>query len=96
VLLAKWLVGQPRLLLLHEPTQAVDVGARQDIVDAVRAAADGGCAVIVAGNDPHELAAMCDRVMVLRAGRIAAELTGEMDEDTIVHATFGRAVVAFE
>jgi ribose transport system ATP-binding protein len=92
VLLAKWLAGTPRLLLLHEPTQAVDVGARQDIADAIRRAADDGCAVIVAGNDPHELATLCDRVLVLRGGTVAVELSGDFDEDAIVHATFGRTV----
>jgi ribose transport system ATP-binding protein len=92
VLLAKWLAGDPQLLLLHEPTQAVDVSARQDIADAIRRAANAGCAVVVAGNDPHELATLCDRVLVLRNGAIAAELAGEFDEDAIVHATFGQPV----
>jgi ribose transport system ATP-binding protein len=89
VLLAKWLAGGPRLLLLHEPTQAVDVGARADIIDAIRQAAAAGCAVIVAGGDPQELCALCDRVLVLREGLVVAELTGAFDEDAIVHATFG-------
>lgn len=71
VLLAKWLAGAPKLLLLHEPTQAVDVSAREDIIDAVRDAAATGCAVIVAGGDPQELAALCDRVIVAREGRVA-------------------------
>jgi ribose transport system ATP-binding protein len=90
VLLGKWLGCSPRVLLLHEPTQAVDVAARADIIEAIRAAADGGCAVIVAGTDPQELVALCDRVLVLRDGRVRAELTGEFDEDAIVHATFER------
>jgi ribose transport system ATP-binding protein len=89
VLLAKWLASQPRLLLLHEPTQAVDVGAREDIIAVVRRAAAGGCAVIVAGSDPQELSALCDRVLVLRDGCVRTELTGDFDEDAIVRATFG-------
>ena len=91
VLLAKWLAGGPRLLLLHEPTQAVDVGARADIIGVVRHAAADGCAVIVAGTDPQELVMLCDRVLVLRDGRVRAELSGELDEDTIVQATFSGA-----
>jgi ribose transport system ATP-binding protein len=89
VLLAKWLAGSPRLLLLLEPTQAVDVGAREDIIDAVRDVAAEGCPVIVAGSDPGELAAICDRVIVLRSGAHAAELAGRIHPDAIVHATFG-------
>ncbi len=88
VLLGKWLAGGPRLLLLHEPTQAVDISAREDIIEAIRAAAASGAAVVVAGSDPQELAHLCDRVLVLRDGSIAEELTGDFDADAIVHATF--------
>ncbi len=94
VLLGKWLAGEPRLLLLHEPTQAVDVSAREDIIEAVRKTATSGAAVIVAGSDPQELAHLCDRVLVLRDGKVAAEITGEFDADTIVHATFGQSTAA--
>ncbi|GIM89989.1 sugar ABC transporter ATP-binding protein [Paractinoplanes toevensis] len=90
VLLAKWLAGRPELLLLHEPTQAVDVGARQDIVAALRRLAATGSALLVAASDPQELAILCDRVLVIRDGRIAVELTGEIDQDDIVDATFAR------
>ncbi len=94
VLLAKWLAGQPRLLLLHEPTQAVDVSAREDIIEAVRDAAQAGATVIVAGSDPQELERLCDRVFVLRDGAIASELQGDFDADAIVHATFGQPTSA--
>jgi ribose transport system ATP-binding protein len=90
VLLGKWLAGQPELLLLHEPTQAVDVGARQDIVAALRRLAATGSALLVAASDPQELAILCDRVLVIRDGRIAVELTGEIDQDAVVDATFTR------
>jgi ribose transport system ATP-binding protein len=90
VLLGKWLAGRPELLLLHEPTQAVDVGARQDIVAALRRLAATGSALLVAASDPQELAILCDRVLVIRDGRIAVELTGEIDQDAVVDATFTR------
>lgn len=92
VLLGKWLANQPRLLLLHEPTQGVDVGARVDLIAAVRKAATSGTGVIVAGLDPTELAAICDRVLVLRDGRIAHEFTGEFDADELVFAVYQRTV----
>ena len=88
VLLGKWLAGEPKLLVLHEPTQAVDVGARHDIIDAVREAAHCGCGVVLASIDPADLAVLCDRVIVLRDGRIAKELVGEIEPDAIAHAVF--------
>lgn len=91
VLLAKWLATAPRLLVLHEPSQAVDVGARQAIIATVRDAASRGCAVLVAGGDENELALLCDRVVVLRDGVAGTELPGPVDPDDIVHATFSAA-----
>jgi ribose transport system ATP-binding protein len=88
VLLGKWLAGKPNLLVLHEPTQAVDVGARHDIIDAIREAAAAGCGVLVSSVDAADLAVLCDRVLVFRDGAVAAELTGDLDADDIIHATF--------
>jgi ribose transport system ATP-binding protein len=94
VLLAKWLAGAPNLLVLHEPTQAVDVGARHDIIDAIREAAASGCGVLIASIDAVDLAVLCDRVLVFRDGQVAAELSGDLDQDDIVHATFGGGAVS--
>ncbi len=91
VLLGKWLAGAPNLLVLQEPTQAVDVGARHDIIDAIRNAARKGRGVIVASIDAADLAVLCDRVLVLREGQVVAELTGDIDQDRIVDATFAAA-----
>jgi ribose transport system ATP-binding protein len=77
-LLAKWLLARPRLLLLHEPTQGVDVGARRDIYRFVKsAAALQHTAVLWATTEFGELAEVCDRVIVLTQGRHTATLTGE-------------------
>lgn len=75
-LLAKWLETRPRLLVLHEPTQGVDVGARQQIFELVRSVADKGTAVVCASSDYEQLGTICDRVLVLGRGRISAELVG--------------------
>lgn len=88
VLLAKWLANQPTLLVLHEPTQAVDVGARHTIVAAVRQAAKEGCAVLVAGSDENELALLCDRILVFTEGEIGQELDRDLTPDTIVHSIY--------
>jgi ribose transport system ATP-binding protein len=76
VLMAKWLQTRPRLLIVHEPTQGVDVGAREEIFRLLRDAAAGGTAVLCASSDHEQLAALCDRVAVLRQGSIATELVG--------------------
>lgn len=75
VVLAKWLQTEPSLLLLHEPTQGVDVGARQQIFQTIRAGAADRVA-LCASSDHDQLAQLCDRVLVLRRGQIAVELTG--------------------
>jgi ribose transport system ATP-binding protein len=77
VVIARWLRQSPQVLILDEPTQGVDVGAKADIHALVDEAASEGAAVIVASTESEELARLCDRVLVLRAGRIAVELTGD-------------------
>jgi ribose transport system ATP-binding protein len=64
VLLAKWLHVGPTVMILHEPTQAVDVGARHDILRALQAAAGTGVAVIVVSSETEDLAAVCDRILI--------------------------------
>ncbi|MCW2756228.1 MAG: transporter related protein [Marmoricola sp.] len=73
VLLAKWLTMGPTVLVLHEPTQAVDVGARLDILHALRRAAENGMAVILVSSETEDLAAACDRVLIYRASTGAVE-----------------------
>jgi ribose transport system ATP-binding protein len=75
-LLAKWMQTDPRLLLLHEPTQGVDVGAREQIFRTLSAAAESGMSIIVASSDYDQLATVCDRVLVIGRGRIVRELAG--------------------
>jgi ribose transport system ATP-binding protein len=76
-MLAKWLQTKPSLLLLHEPTQGVDVGARQQIFQLTRKAAADGTAVVCVSTDYEQLAAVCDRVVVFGRGRVARELAGD-------------------
>jgi ribose transport system ATP-binding protein len=76
-LVAKWMQTEPHLLLLHEPTQGVDVGAREQIFRMLSAAAEGGMSILCASSDYEQLAAICDRVLVLGNGQIVRELTGE-------------------
>jgi ribose transport system ATP-binding protein len=96
VLLAKWLQLRPTLLLLHEPTQGVDIGARAEVFLLLRQAAAEGAAIIVASSDHEQLAAICDRVLVVRSGRIFAELRGEVGKEAIADACYAAAGIAGE
>ena len=75
-IVGKWLSMKPDVLLLHEPTQGVDVGARREILGQVREAADRGAAIVVSSIEYEELAGLCNRVLVMQEGRVTAELTG--------------------
>lgn len=77
VILARWLRRNPRILLLDEPTQGVDVEARSEIYELVHKAVQDGAAALVASSDFEELAQICDRVVVLGRGRIVGELVNE-------------------
>jgi ribose transport system ATP-binding protein len=76
VVMAKWLMCEPKVLLLHEPTQGVDIGAKQEIFRIVGEAAAGGAGAIVCSTDPAELVQFCSRVLVLREGVACAEFEG--------------------
>lgn len=91
VVLARWLRMEPKVLVLDEPTQGVDVGAKSDIHKLVDEAAAQGTAVLVVSTDHEELVRLCHRVLILRRGRIADEISGaRMDHDLITAATIGR------
>jgi ribose transport system ATP-binding protein len=83
-IVARWLRRQPRVLLLDEPTQGVDVGARAEIYGLIHRAIEAGSAALVASSDSEELAAICDRVVVLRRGRVVGEVhRSELTSDRV-------------
>jgi ABC-type sugar transport system ATPase subunit/ribose/xylose/arabinose/galactoside ABC-type transport system permease subunit len=85
VVLAKWLRVRPRVLLLDEPTQGVDVGAKAAIYELIVAARRDGAAVLLCSSDTKELVSLCDRVLVLRQGRVASEIPREsLTEERLV------------
>ena len=88
--LARWMRTAPRVLLLDEPTQGVDVGAKASIYRQIRDAAAEGMAVLVASSDAEELVHLCDRVLVFRSGSVAIELRGNtLTEERLVAETLG-------
>jgi ribose transport system ATP-binding protein len=76
-LLGKWLQTQPAVVLLHEPTQGVDIGSRKQILKIISQIAAAGAAVIIASAEYVELAHICHRVLIFRRGAIVGELTGD-------------------
>jgi ABC-type sugar transport system ATPase subunit len=77
IVVAKWLATAPRVILLDEPTKGVDVGAKFEIHEIVRREAARGAACLVASSDLPEVLALCDRVVVMREGRIQGQLTAD-------------------
>jgi ribose transport system ATP-binding protein len=84
VALAKEVLGEPRLLLLDEPTRGVDVGAKGEIYARVHELAAQGVGVLVASSEMPELIGLCDRIVVLRSGRTVAEFPAGSAEDDIL------------
>jgi rhamnose transport system ATP-binding protein len=75
VLLAKWLIPSPRVLILDQPTRGIDVGAKAEIHRIVSHLAAQGVAIILISDEAPEVIAMADRILVFRAGHIAAEFS---------------------
>jgi ABC-type sugar transport system ATPase subunit len=91
LLLARAAVRSPKVLLADEATRGIDVGAKGQILIALRALADAGMGVIFVSSDLEEVAAASDRIYVFRGGRVAAELnvTPDTDQDDILTPAFG-------
>ena len=85
VVIAKWLMTAPRIILLNDPTRGIDVGTKQEIYALLRQLADAGAAIIFYSTDYDELIGCCDRVLVLYAGAIKRELAGaEITERALI------------
>jgi ribose transport system ATP-binding protein len=89
VVLARWLALNPRILLFDEPTRGIDVGAKSAIHDIVRRLARDGAAVLMVSSDLPELLGMSDRIVVMRDGRVAGELSAGATEEDVVALAVG-------
>jgi ABC-type sugar transport system ATPase subunit len=87
VVLAKWLAARPSVLLLDDPTRGVDVGGKAEIHALLRSVANSATAVLLCSTDLDELAAVCDRVMVLHRGGVCATFARpEIEAQAVLHA----------
>ncbi len=85
VVLAKWLMTEPRIILLNDPTRGIDVGTKQELYRLMRELADQGAAILFYSTDYDELIGCCDRVIIMYDGRIVRELEGgELTETNII------------
>jgi ABC-type sugar transport system ATPase subunit len=92
VALAKWLVCRPTVLLLDEPTRGVDVVAKAEIHEQLRAAAAAGTALLVSSSENEELLALCHRILVLFRGRVVAAVSpDDADEARLLRLAGGHA-----
>ena len=90
VVLAKWLMSNPKLLILDNPTQGVDVGAKEEIYNIIHRLAEEGVAIVVLSSEAQEVIRVCDRTLVLFHGRQVGELKGdEMTEHSIMYLATG-------
>ena len=82
LLIARWMGGTTRVLLLDEPTRGIDVGTKAEVYKLVRAAADSGTAFVLVSSEMPELLALSDRLLVMADGRLSGELTGDQMTQT--------------
>lgn len=87
VVLGKWLLSEPRVLILDEPTRGIDVGARFEIYQWIHRLADRGSGILVISSEIEELIGLCDRILVMRRGELSGEFPrGKFDREQILAA----------
>ncbi len=85
VVIAKWLMTRPRIILLNDPTRGIDVGTKQELYQLLRRLAEGGAAILFYSTDYDELIGCCDRVLVLYNGSVVRTLQGaELNERNLI------------
>ncbi|MDO4355302.1 MAG: ATP-binding cassette domain-containing protein, partial [Clostridia bacterium] len=91
VVLAKWLSARPRILVFDNPTQGVDVGAKEEIYDIILRLAEEGVAIVILSSEAQEIIRLCDRTLVMYHGAIRGELKAEQmnEQNIMVLATGG-------
>ena len=92
LMFARALLNKPAVLIADEPTRGVDIGAKRDIYELIVGLAAGGVAILLISNEIEEVLGLAHRVVVMRGGRVVAEVSGDkITEEAILAASFGRA-----
>jgi len=95
VVLGRWLLRNPSVFILDEPTRGVDIGAKQEIYRLLAQLADAGMAILVISSELEELIGTCDRIHVMRQGALSAEFPRErFDREVLLRAAFGQSYAA--
>ncbi|QRP49367.1 sugar ABC transporter ATP-binding protein [Amycolatopsis sp. FDAARGOS 1241] len=95
VVLAKWLAMAPKVLIVDEPTRGIDIGTKAEVHRLMSALAAEGVAVVMVSSELPEVLGMADRVLVMREGRIVAEIPrAEADENSVMFAAMGQGAAA--
>jgi ABC-type sugar transport system ATPase subunit len=90
VVLAKWLLTEPEIIILDEPTRGIDIGAKAEIYKIIAQLTERGATVIMISSELEEILGMCDRVIVLYHGRITAEFARDaFNQENIIKAAMG-------
>ncbi|MBW4436720.1 MAG: sugar ABC transporter ATP-binding protein [Pleurocapsa minor GSE-CHR-MK-17-07R] len=90
VVIGKWLLRAPKLLLLNDPTKGIDVGAKAEFYSLLRQLRDRGTAILFYSSDDDELLGLCNRVLVMHDGRVSTELFGDrLTHEQLVSASMG-------
>ncbi len=87
VVLAKWLMTHPKILMLNDPTRGIDVGTKGELYQLFRQLADSGTSILLYSTDYDELIGLCDRVMIFYQGRIVRQLQGDQISETNIVAS---------
>ncbi|MGO8039782.1 sugar ABC transporter ATP-binding protein [Rhizobium leguminosarum] len=93
ICLARWLLGNPNVLILEEPTRGVDLGARREIYMEIRRLAEAGLAILIVSSDAEEVAGLADRSLVLEDGKVVAELGQDATATDLMQAAEPRAAL---
>ena len=89
IVVGKWLLTEPEIVMMDEPTRGIDVGAKYEIYQLIKQLAKEGKAVLIISSEMTELLGICDRILILREGR----LVGEMDAKEATQEKIMAAIV---
>ena len=90
-ILARWLLTDPKILILDEPTRGIDIGVKAEFYEMIGELAASGRAILLISSELPELLALSDRVLVMSEGRLTANLPrGEATDETVMHAAVPR------